>query len=117
MQDKAKHSDFRIFYCNTTEDFIICNDFKKRQLIKFGYSEEDAEYYSHGHLKSRHMAEKIRDRIVAGKYPATRNHYLLECYIRVAYGKEYTDHIKNLLAVRRGKGKKLGYKNNKVIKR
>lgn len=80
--------DFRTFYNSRTNDYIIANDYKYRRLIDRGYSKEDAEKQSHGHLKSKHKAEDIRDKILSNTRPKSRSLWILGCYIRVAH-KDY----------------------------
>lgn len=79
-----------------------------------GYSLTKAKQESHGHVKNKKTAEKIKDNILANKKENSRSIYILECYIRVT-DKTYKHHewICGLYESKVNKGKKYYYNANR----
>lgn len=68
---------------------------------------------SHTHLRSFSMAKTIIDNCIMKKTPKTNNLYLLESHIRISNDAKYIRMIKELIEVKRDKGKQV-YRNRSM---
>ena len=65
----------------------------------------------HSHIESFQMAKLMCKNIVNKKYPKSRLLYILKAYVRCSTDLKYINKIEELIATRKQKGKKSGYRN------
>lgn len=108
------NKDIRIFYNKRTKDYIIANDYKMRRLMDQGYSIREAKSESHGHIRNKETAERIKDNILANKRETSRSEWILGCYIRVT-DNEYKHYnwTKGLYETIKSRDKKYFYRVNR----
>ena len=113
MTDK----DIRVFYSNRARCWIIANDYKMRRLMDEGYGYQEAKDKSHGHLRSKKAALKMKENILANKRTKERDLYILKCYMRIT-DKCYKHYnwVCGLYESRSNKDKKYYYNANRGLR-
>lgn len=80
----------------SSDGFLIINLTK---VDKYGFEK------SHTHIKSKPVAKTIKNNVLNCRFPKTRNEYLLTSHIRISDNEGYIQKIRQLLRIRRNKGK------------
>jgi hypothetical protein len=66
---------------------------------------------SHTHLHSFNAAKTAIDLVIKKKIPKEKSFYYLRSLMRLSDDEKYVEEIKNLIEVKKSKGKKLSYNN------
>lgn len=98
--------DIRVFYDSKSRSWIIANDYKKRRLMSQGFSVTESEKNSHGHIKNKKIADKIKVNILSNRKTKSREIRTLMCYIRVCDDSyKHYNWVRGLYETKKNKGK------------
>lgn len=91
----------------TEKDFRI----DRLQDASFRVTRTDISGDYHAHMNSKKLAITVIHNVCSGKIPLYSRNYTLESMYRLSDDENYRDKIKDILEVRKQKGKKDNYYN------